>query len=157
MLLNFFALVVIFVVAKSHYSSGKALMLSAIIGVLTFVMYFLFNLIGIFIIASISSAPGLLHREERPSLTDVEDLRKLSKSSDSILPICAVITALLAWIIFSLLKISNFIEALFFLTFAMYSVLALLDRIFTHMKYRILPSAAEAVIYFVISLHFFHK
>lgn len=157
MLLNFLALVVVFVMAKGHYSSGKALILAVAIGVLTFVMYFLFNLIGILVVASISSAPGLLHRKERTSLTNVEDLRKLTKSSDNILPLCAVVTSLLAWLIFYLLKISSFIEALFFLTFAMYSVLALLDRIFTRMKYKILPSVAETVIYFVISLHFFHQ
>jgi hypothetical protein len=160
MLLQLLALVVVYVVSLSHYHAGKAALITIFIGVTAFIMYFIFNMIGIMV----TSIPSMFFRSLKPKSkskneTDdlLRDLKKINRGDgDYKLPICAIVVIVLATLIFNLLKTSDFIRALYFLTIGMYAILSYLDRVFTHMGHKLIPSALESIIYFLVAISLFH-
>lgn len=159
MLLHFLSLLVVYIVSMSHYSTGKAVLITIFIGVATFVMYFIFNMLGIFILGT----PSMVISELKPKTGNdktehwMKSMKKASTGAyDWRLPFNAVISVFLAAFIFNLFHASTFLRALFYLTFAFYAVLSYLDKVFTHMGRRFFASALEASIYFLVSMALFH-
>ncbi len=131
------------------------------IGVTTFIMYFIFNMIGIVIFGVPSIIVSNVKSQFKKDKSDTEDMLKNLKkvSSGAIdwrLPLCAILNVFLASFFFNLLHTSTFVRGLFFLTFALYALLSYLDKVFTHMGRKLLPSMLETCIYLVLAIVLLH-
>jgi len=171
-MLPLLALVVVYLVSLSHYSAGKSLLITIFISVTAYIMYFLFNMIGVVVVTipsmiiSPRKARGKNHNKENEadelfkSLKETDNLLKSFKKVNSgayewKLPIYAIVASVLITIIFNLLHTSDFIRALYFITFALFAALAYLDKLVTHMGHRLIPSIIEVGIYLLIAISLF--
>lgn len=160
MLLQALALVVVYFVSLSHYHAGKAILITLFIGITAFILYFLFNMVGIMLISLPASAVDSLKNKHKKR-SEAEKLMRgaLTVSSGKAeyrLPFCAIIVLLLSAVTFNLLKVSTFMRGLFYLTFALYAVLSYLDKVFTHLPNRFIPAALETSIYFFVAFAVLH-
>jgi hypothetical protein len=157
MLLQFLSLIVIYIISLSHYGAGKAVLITVLVGVTTFIMYFIFNMIGAMLSMMIIAPFRKEKHKKEGSANDV--LKDLKKASSGVyewrLPFCAIVSVFLALLIFNLFHVHDFLRALFYLTFAFYAFLSYLDRVFTHMPNKFIPTALETAIYLLVAISLF--
>ncbi len=163
MLLQFLSLIVIYIISLSHYSTGKAALITVLVGVTTFIMYFIFKILTITILLPILRmifAPFRNKNQKKENSSDDprKDLKKGGNGAgiyEWLLPLCAIVSIFLALLIFNLFHVNDFLRALFYLTFAFYAFLSYLDKVFTHMPNRFIPALLEWTIYLLVAISIF--
>ena len=157
MLFNLLTVIIIFLISLSRYSLGKSIGVALVVSVLGFIMYFVLEIFGAFIVSILIWPINTLRGLKRPDITtNPEALIKKAKTGDNQLPLIGVIATVTVLLIFSLMSLSKFTQALFFFCFACFVIVAYLDRVFTHMHHRFIPTALETLIYFSVGIHLLH-
>lgn len=161
MLFNLLTVIIIFLISLSRYSLGKSVGVALVVSVLGFIMYFILELFGAFIVSILIWPINTLRGLKRPDIATnpeamISAMKKRAGKGDNQLPLIGVIATVIALLLFSLMSLSTFTQALFFFCFACFVIVAYLDRVFTHMHHRFIPTAIEALIYFGVGIHLVH-
>ena len=150
MLFNFIAYFVIVFLLTHQYSLGKSFLVGIIVWIIAFALSFVLELIGVTLGSSIARAVGSIIGGKKDVDISAESVRKHASSADNLLPFASIFTIFLSLVIFRLLHLSGYIQAVYLLTYSMFTVIAYLDRFFTHMYHRLVPTLIAALFYLII-------
>jgi hypothetical protein len=151
MLFNLFKLFIVFIICLTRYSFLTALLVTILICIISFILWFFLEIISRIISVGILKLIEIA-RGKHSDMTSMGLNNKTHKNADYHLIFSGAFISAILLTFTNILHVSHFLIALVFFGLTIDVLIAYVDRVVTKMQYKLIPTLIEAVIYLIFGI-----